>query len=93
MNGFLGKWWAGVELLRGGGGGNRDPLVGSTVSEKAQVTSPRIPSAWSHPGFVYKGLGGFGILRHPPTQDQATHPGPPPLLYTFEGGFEALSQG
>ena len=31
-------------------------------------------------GNVYKGLGGFGVLRHPPTQNQATHPDPPPPL-------------
>ena len=39
------------------------------------------------PGFVYKGLGGFGILRHPPTPDQATHPDPPDPYKHLRGGL------
>ena len=42
-------------------------------------------------GFVFKGLGGFGILRHPPTQDQATDPDPPdPYKHLRGGGWGAL---
>ena len=45
-------------------------------------------SAWGYPAsFAYKGLGGFGILRHPPTQDQATHPDPPPSYKHLRGGL------
>ena len=42
------------------------------------------------PAFIYKALGGFGILRHPPTQDQATHPDPPDPYKHLRGGLRTL---
>ena len=44
--------------------------------------------------FIRGGWGGVrGVLRHPATQDEGTHPDPP-LLYIFRGGGgEALSRG
>ena len=54
---------------------------------------PLLTIAASTPDFVYKGLGGFGIFRHPPTQDQATHPDPPDPYKHLRGGVEALSRG
>ena len=53
----------------------------------SQDPRSRPPRGRSRPDFIYKGLGGFGILRHPPNQDQATHPDPPDPCKYWMGGL------
>ena len=51
--------WRPLPRARRGGGG----VIWRTQPPKGHITRT--------PDIVYKGLGGFGVLRHPPTQDQA----------------------
>ena len=66
--------------------GPADGDDGCRVGPRVAPLLPLCPTANSLPDFVYEGLGGFGILRHPPTQDQATHPEPPDPHKHLRGG-------